>query len=91
LEKAQGVTMRRNNLIHAQWSFEGKHLKAQTYKPNASKPRSEFVVTAKSVEQLAVDYRTAGTLIDAWVLDKVNADHMAADTAPAPSSGEPSS
>lgn len=91
LNKSKDVVGRRNDLVHATWSFDGARLKAETYQPNASRKRKEIPVSAHSIETLAADYREAGLRVEA-MCDTIPAfKYIALNTAATASSTSPSS
>ena len=62
LDKANGVMLRRNHLIHGNWSFKDDKFEVGYFQP-LSKPKQPVLVNAAHIEKLASDYRSAGMLI----------------------------
>lgn len=84
LDKVKGVVDRRNTLIHSHWTFRnGKH-RAQSARPNTTKPLVEITVTMKNLLTLAEDYYTVSLLLHA--VTQTISQSAAASTASTPSS-----
>jgi hypothetical protein len=91
IARARAVTERRNDLVHGRWSFLGDKFEVTRIEPNTTKALKPQVVTRKSLEQLATDYRLAGAFVKACVPLLSQERSMAEKTSRTPSSGEPDS
>lgn len=63
LERTRAAVGRRNALIHGEWKFKKDKFEVSTYEPNKKQKKVTQVVTARSIEILASDYRLAGLLL----------------------------
>lgn len=91
IDKAQAVSNRRNDLMHGHWSFHGDKFEVVSIQPNSSKPKASQIVTAKSLETLATDYRIAGSLAEGCCTPIRLERNMALKTASTPAPGDPNS
>lgn len=63
LEKTKAAADRRNDLVHARWSFrKGKH-RATIFRPNSKTKQAEITVTEKHILEIAEAYAVATTLL----------------------------
>jgi hypothetical protein len=90
LEKSTSVTKQRNALVHGHWILNNGNFKVDSYEPNKASKIQSQTVTKKSLDQLSVDYRNAGLLVDGCIVPVAEARSMALKTATTPSSSDPS-
>jgi hypothetical protein len=64
LDKASSVAGRRNDLVHANWSFEKDRFTAATYAPNKKQKRTNLAVSAKFILEIASTYRSVGEKLE---------------------------
>ncbi len=92
LERANAVAGRRNDLVHADWSFDGDRMTASSYRPNTKRQRSAIKVNAKDILAIADDYRVAGVMLESFAASLLSHNAKnARNTASMRPSGEPSS
>jgi len=90
MDRVKRVSDRRNDLIHARWSFRnGKH-RADVIKPNSKTKVTELTVTAKMVMSLAEDYMTASLILEVARQSVLRARSAVRSAGSTPSSTDPS-
>jgi len=88
LDRAGKVMSRRNALVHGHWAFKGNHFEVTSFQPNLKHPYTTFTATAKSIMELATDYRSVGMLIE-MAANSLLQRNIAANTSGSASSGGP--
>jgi hypothetical protein len=83
LDSVQSVVSRRNDLVHGFWQFEKDRFKVELFGPAKKNKVETIPVSAKTIEQLAADYRKSGrdiSMIAQDILIKTTLQHCQEDT-----------
>jgi len=90
LKSVNAVLGRRNELVHGHWKFVNDKFVVTLSTPNGKEKTKDIPVTAKSIEQLAADYHSMGTMVRATATTIPALRAIASNTAATASSGSPS-
>lgn len=88
IDNASSVAMRRNDLVHANWSFYKDKFEIEIYRPNSNKGnRQKNIITSKAILDIAETYRSVGVMIEAQAgVVTTEATSIATNIAATPSS-----